>query len=89
MIKIIDLVGLEHLKGEQRELAELIGIDAYRKILSIYGGEKLFISRLDSIISQNRASLVKSALKTASEAEIIDAFNITKREFERIKIGCK
>lgn len=89
MIKIIDLVGLEHLKGEQRELAELIGIDAYRKILSVYGGEKLFISRLDSIISQNRASLVKSALKTASETEIIDAFNITKREFERIRIGCK
>ena len=89
MIEVINLVELEHLKGEQRELAELIGIDAYRKIVSVYGGEKLFISRLDSIISANRKILVKAALSVYSDTEIMAAFNLTKREFERIKLGCK
>ena len=89
MIEVINLVELEHLKGEQRELAELIGIDAYRKIVSVYGGEKLFISRLDSIISANRKSLVKAALSAYSDTETMVAFNLTKREFERIKLGCK
>lgn len=86
---IISLIQPEHLKGEQHELCELIGIEAYRKIISNYGGEKLFISRLDSIISANRTSLVTAALKTASETEIMACFHLTKREFERIKLGCK
>lgn len=88
-MNVINLIELHHLKGEQRELAELIGIEAYRKIISNYGGEKLFISRLDSIISANRASLVKAALKTETEAEIMSCFHLTKREFDRIKLGCK
>lgn len=89
MVEVINLVELEHLKGEQRELAELIGIDAYRKIVSVYGGEKLFISRLDSIISANRKNLVKAALSAYSDTETMAAFNLTNREFERIKLGCK
>ncbi len=88
-MNVINLIELHHLKGEQRELAELIGIEAYRKIIANYGGEKLFVSRLDSIISANRVSLVTAALMTEPDVEIMSCFHLTKREFERIKLGCK
>lgn len=79
----------EHLKGEQRELAELIGIEAYCRIMEHYGGERLFISGIDRVISANRTELVRAAIGHENETEIIKLFHITKREFERIKLGCK
>ena len=88
-MNVIDLIEIKHLKGEQKELAETIGIEAYRKLVTNYGGEKLFISRLDSIVSNNRTNLITAALKTAPEYEVMKFFCMTKREFERIKVGCK
>ena len=88
-MNIIDLIETNHLKGEQRELAETIGIEAYRRLVTHYGGERVFIPRLDSIVSSNRKSLIAAALKTESETEIVKFFCITKRELERIKLGCK
>ena len=88
-MNVIELVEMKHLKGEQKELAEIIGIEAYRRLISNYGGERVFIPRLDSIITANRMSLITAALKTESETEIRDFFCITKREFERIKAGCR
>ena len=86
-MNVIELVEMKHLKGEQREIAELIGIEAYRKLLLNYGGEQLFISRLSSIISANKKELIRAAAGTVPDAEIISFFRITKREFERIKAG--
>lgn len=88
-MNIIDLIEINHLKGEQRELAETIGIEAYRKLVTHYGGERVFIPRLDSIVSSNRKSLIAAALKTESEIEIVKFFCMTKRELERIKSGCR
>lgn len=88
-MNVIDLIEIKHLKGEQKELAETIGIESYRKLVTHYGGERVFIPRLDSIVSSNRKSLITSALKTESEADIMKFFCMTKREFERFKLGCK
>ena len=88
-MNVIDLIEIKHLKGEQKELAETIGIEAYRKLVTHYGGEKLFVSRLSSIVSSNRSDLINAALKTESESEIMAFFCMTKRELERAKMGCK
>ncbi len=88
-MNVLDYVKIEHLKGEQRELAELIGIEAYRKIVANYGGERVFISRIDSVIFSNKDELIRAALKREKESEICSAFHVTRRELERIKCGCK
>ena len=86
---VIDLIEIKHLKGEQKELAETIGIEAYRKLLLNYSGDRLFISRFDTIVSYNKEELIRAAIDKFSEAEIISFFRISKREFERIRLGCK
>lgn len=88
-MNVIDLIEIKHLKGEQKELAETIGIEAYRKLVAHYGGEKLFVSNLNTLITQNKASLVLSVLNAIPDHEIKRIFSVSDREFERIKLGCK
>lgn len=88
-MNVSDYIVPERLQGEQKSLAELIGMDAYIKLVTVYGGEKLFISRLDSIISANRTALIRAALEHENEADIAACFHVSMREMERIKCGCK
>ena len=39
--ELIDQLTLEELTGEARDLAELIGMDAFRRLLRVYGGTGL------------------------------------------------
>ncbi|MCM1334941.1 MAG: hypothetical protein NC084_09835 [Bacteroides sp.] len=88
-MNVLDYIRPEHLQGEQSAIAELIGMEAYLKLIGEYGGEKLFISRIDSIIVANRSALIKAAAKKESDEDIIACFHITKRELDRIKGGYK
>lgn len=46
---LIDELTLENLDKDQRELAELIGLDNFKKILLNYRGTPLYIPKLDGI----------------------------------------
>ncbi len=86
---VLEYIRPEHLQGEQAAIAELIGMEAYLKLIGVYGGERVFITRLDSIISVNRTALIRAAAKHESDEDILACFHITKRELDRIKCGCK
>lgn len=88
-MNVLNYICLEHLQGEQAAIAELIGMEAYKKLIEVYGGEKIFISRIDTVIAANRSDLIRAAAKEESDADIIACFHVTKRELDRIKCGCK
>lgn len=62
-MKIDKLTSVEQLRGEQRELAELIGLEAYKKLVLHYAGDSVYIYKLDSV------------LKDVRDAEICQKFN--------------
>lgn len=66
-MNVSDYILPEHLQGEQKALAELIGMDAYIKLVKVYGGEKMFISRLDSIIPLTVPRLLKRLWNTKTK----------------------
>ena len=41
----LDKLTMEQLHGSQLEIAEVIGIEAYRKLVASYGGSSIYISR--------------------------------------------
>lgn len=59
----IDDITFEQLTGNQLELAELIGIEAYRKLVEYYGGSSVYIKKFDTIT------------KPARNDEICEKFN--------------
>ncbi len=48
------LTSVDQLRGEQRELAEIIGLDAYKKLIRHYGGNQLYIQQADSVLKNVR-----------------------------------
>ncbi len=47
-------IELAHLDGEQRELAECIGIDAYRTLSQAYGGGSVYVAKAEAILKDER-----------------------------------
>lgn len=57
----IDSIKLSDLQRDQRELAEVIGIEAYLKLVKIYGGTTIYIAKMDKLQNIKRdAEIVKN-----------------------------
>ena len=56
-------IKLSDLQGDQRELAELIGIENYIKMVQRYSGTSIYIAKIDKLLNSKR------------DAEIIKSFN--------------
>ncbi len=48
------LTSIEQLRDDQRELAEIIGLEAYKKLIRHYGGNQLYIQQADSVLKDVR-----------------------------------
>ena len=44
----MDNVTIESLDGEQREIAECVGMDGYRKLVNHFGGTSVYIQKSDN-----------------------------------------
>lgn len=56
-------IKLKDLQGDQRELAEIIGLESYLSLVKIYGGTTIYIAKIDKLQNIKR------------DAEIVKAFN--------------
>ncbi len=50
----LDKLTLDQLHGNQREIAETIGIDAYRKLVIRYGSSSIYIGKADEAVRAER-----------------------------------
>lgn len=48
------LVSLDQLRDDQKELAEIIGLEAYKNLIKHYGGNQLYIQQVDSVLKDVR-----------------------------------
>ncbi|MGN0597753.1 MAG: Mor transcription activator family protein [Ruminiclostridium sp.] len=86
---LLNVIKPEHLAKEQQEIAELIGIEAYRKLMDVYGGEKIYIPKPETVIKKNRNELIKASFDGSNHQEIRKEFGISIRELDRILHGLR
>jgi len=55
---LLEQLQLEHLDGEQRRMAEAIGVEAYRQLIRMYAGTMLYVPTVDAITRKTRDSLI-------------------------------
>lgn len=83
----IDLIELRHLSGNQREIADVIGIEAYRKLVRYFGGERIAVAKPSSLITATvRKDII---LEHISESEVMRCMDVSSKEIDRIKNGLK
>lgn len=45
-----DLVELRHLNEDQQAVADIIGMDSYRALMDVYGGDRIWIPKAKSLL---------------------------------------
>lgn len=74
-MRIYDRIQLEELSGDQYDLAECIGIEAYRRLVEFYGGTNIYILKADTV------------LKTDRDDKILADFNGYNHKYLALKYG--
>ena len=63
--------------GEQRELAEIIGLDAYKKLIKNYGGNQLYIQQAASVMKGIRDKEINEKFNGGNYKELSREYGIS------------
>lgn len=80
----IEIMTMEHLSGDQREIAEIIGFENYRAFISFFGGGNIYIPTADSIMKAYRNSEIIKRYTGDNLRELAQEFDISIRTVQRI-----
>ncbi len=80
----IDKITMEDLKEEQKDLAELIGIENYIKMVKYFGGSSVYIHKADTIIKHLRDEHIVKEFTGENYKQLALKYNLTERTVREI-----
>lgn len=83
------IISLEQLSGDQRELAETVGLDAYRKLVANYGGMNLYIYKPETILRELRNSEICDEFNGFNYRELAQKYHLSEKTVREIVSGKK
>lgn len=75
----IEKITLDHLDGEQLELAKLIGIEAYKKLVKYCGGGDVYVCKADTVTRLSRNKEICEKFDGENYRELAKAYGLTER----------
>ena len=75
----LDQLILEPLHGNQRELAETIGIEAYKRLVLKYGGGNIYICKPDTLLQPLRDDAIYHHFTGDNYRELALAYHLTEK----------
>ena len=77
-VELLELLELDDLQGEVRELAECIGMEAFRRLLERYGGTgKMYIPQPDKVVIPVRDVLIRREYNGYNTYELARKWNLS------------
>lgn len=80
----LDKLTIDQLHGSQLEIAEVIGIEAYRKLVASYGGSSIYISKADSVMNRLRDTEIYSKFDGTNYLELAHMYNLAENTIRDI-----
>ena len=84
MLNIEKIVSPEQLSGDQRELAEIVGIEAYRKLVENYGGSSIYINKADTVTRSERNVEIQHNFNGSNYRELAREYGLSEPSIRRI-----
>lgn len=78
-MELLDQLKVEHLEGDQRQLAETIGIEAYIKLIRMYSGSAVYVPTIDNITLQLRDKLICEEYNGYNAFELAKKYGLSER----------
>lgn len=79
MNDLLDSLQLEHLDGDQRQLAEIVGIDTYKELLRTYSGSTIYVPTVDTVTINLRDSLIRAEYNGYNALELAKKWGLSER----------
>lgn len=80
----LDKLMLQQLHGFQREIAETIGIEAYRKLVARYGGSSIYIGKGGSAKNDDRDAEIYSRFTGKNYLELAHIYDLAENTIREI-----
>ncbi len=79
------LASITQLRGEQqKEIAEIIGIEAYRKLVEHYGGSSIYINKFDTITRPERDMEIRKKFNGTNYHELAKEYGLSETGIRKI-----
>lgn len=79
------LISVTRLRNEQqREIAEIIGIEAYRKLVENYGGSRIYIEKFDTITRPDRNDEIRKKFDGGNYKQLAREYKLSEQTIRRI-----
>jgi Mor family transcriptional regulator len=88
-MSLLDTITADDLDGEQREIAELIGIENYRKLVTHFGGTSIYIFQAESIVKDKRDNEIRKQYNGYNSRELAIRYNLSDRTIREITASMK
>jgi len=76
-MRLTDNIVMTDLDEEQRQLAELIGLDNYVKLVEVYGGISIYIPKADKLERAERDKNIREEFDGWNYRELAVKYNLT------------
>ena len=80
----MDNIKIQDLQGEQRQIAEIIGLEAYLKLVKIYGGTNIYIAKIDKLLSIKRDMEIVKRFNGYNYKSLANQYRLSERAVREI-----
>lgn len=82
---MLDKLTIEDIENiEQREIAEIIGIDSYIRLVKEYGGTSIYVLKEDSLIKDIRDNKIREEFNGGNYVYLAKKYNLTENSIRNI-----
>lgn len=74
---LLDRVQIENLDEEQKTLAELIGLEAFKNLVRAFNGTSIYIPKIESLEKTVRDELIKEEFNGGNYKELALKYGLT------------
>lgn len=83
-MSLLDNITLDDLDPEQRELAECIGLEPYKKLVQNYAGSYVYVCKPDTITASVRNTQIQKEFNGYNYLELAKKYNLSEISIRRI-----
>ena len=73
----VEIIRLEDLNDEQQQVAELIGLENFRKLMAVFGGVNLYIPKADKLERLDRNDKIRAEFNGYNFRELAKKYSLT------------
>lgn len=84
MLAMLNLLDLEDLPPKEQELAEIIGMEAYRQMVYYYGGASVYIPKTETLIVAKRDEIIRREYDGDNIFALSRKWGLSERHVSRI-----